>query len=254
MLPAVTTPKPKRLQANIPSPIAATPKSIKSSASSPAASPAKMPKGRVRIARQEPGVPYGTPMSPGSPATIANISKLKSSVAEVAMEAPSPSSPAVKHWFVGESRRCLAWVMDAEGPVSSMRCEVAWPVPSPAPGEVRIRVVAVGLNVADCIAASKRRPTYPHVLGLDVAGDVDAVGPGVAGFAVGDRVSDTSGSGMHCAVDSIVPLSLPFPFQVYHHGDWHNPYGGFAEYAIGTAVTMRRIPEGMTYEGEGAMI
>ncbi|MGI5481498.1 NADP-dependent oxidoreductase [Streptomyces lavendofoliae] len=65
--------------------------------------------------------------------------------------------------------------------------------PAPGPGEVRVRVVAAGVNPLD----HKRRygwmeefypTTFPAVPGLEFAGVVDALGEGAAGFAVGDEV------------------------------------------------------------------
>ncbi|MDX8482804.1 zinc-dependent alcohol dehydrogenase family protein [Mesorhizobium sp. VK24D] len=65
-------------------------------------------------------------------------------------------------------------------------------VSPPGPGEVRIRVKALGLNRAE---ASMRNGTYietpalPSGLGLEAAGIVEALGEGVDGFATGDAVS-----------------------------------------------------------------
>lgn len=67
------------------------------------------------------------------------------------------------------------------------------PVPEPAPTEVRVRVHAAGINPVDWktragagIAGLLGAP--PWVLGWDVAGVVDHLGPGVTRFQVGDRV------------------------------------------------------------------
>jgi NADPH:quinone reductase-like Zn-dependent oxidoreductase len=63
-------------------------------------------------------------------------------------------------------------------------------VPSPGPGELLIAVKATGLNPVDW----KIQTTgyfindYPAVLGTDSAGVVEAVGEGVTGFVVGDKV------------------------------------------------------------------
>ncbi|WP_315500951.1 zinc-binding dehydrogenase [Actinomyces radicidentis] len=56
------------------------------------------------------------------------------------------------------------------------------PVVEPGAGQVRLRVAAVGLNPVDwkVARAGSDAWTWPHVLGLDVAGTVDAVGPGVS--------------------------------------------------------------------------
>lgn len=66
------------------------------------------------------------------------------------------------------------------------------PVPTPDPGEVLVRVAAVGLNPLDVkIAAGQAahaRVTPPAVLGLEAAGTVAAVGASVDGFGVGDEI------------------------------------------------------------------
>jgi NADPH:quinone reductase-like Zn-dependent oxidoreductase len=65
------------------------------------------------------------------------------------------------------------------------------PDPEPGPGHVRVRVVAAALNHLD-LWVRQGIPgidlTFPHVLGADGAGVVDAVGPGVEGVAPGDEV------------------------------------------------------------------
>jgi len=63
------------------------------------------------------------------------------------------------------------------------------PVPSPLPGEVRVKVHAVGINPVD----TKRRQNAPYtdfpvVLGWDISGVVDALGEGVTAFQMGDEV------------------------------------------------------------------
>jgi NADPH:quinone reductase len=60
------------------------------------------------------------------------------------------------------------------------------PPPEPGPGEVRIRVRACGLNFADSLMIKGQyqdRPALPFVPGFEVAGRIDACGPGVADFA-----------------------------------------------------------------------
>ena len=66
------------------------------------------------------------------------------------------------------------------------------PDPEPGAGEVLIRVRAAGLNGADMM---QRRGLYPappgapqDIPGLELAGDVEALGPGASRFAEGDRV------------------------------------------------------------------
>ena len=65
------------------------------------------------------------------------------------------------------------------------------PDPAPGPGDVRIAVRAAGVNFADVLARLglyPDAPPLPAVIGYEVAGVVDALGTGVTGLSVGDRV------------------------------------------------------------------
>jgi NADPH:quinone reductase-like Zn-dependent oxidoreductase len=72
------------------------------------------------------------------------------------------------------------------------------PVPEPGPGEVLVRLKAAALNGLD-IWVRKGWPSlklqYPHIPGADGAGEVAALGPGVSGWTVGDRVVINSNLG-----------------------------------------------------------
>jgi NADPH:quinone reductase-like Zn-dependent oxidoreductase len=62
----------------------------------------------------------------------------------------------------------------------------------PGPGEIRIRVKAIGVNRADILMRSGtyiQTPSLPSGLGLEAAGFVDEIGSGVEGLSPGDRVS-----------------------------------------------------------------
>jgi len=66
------------------------------------------------------------------------------------------------------------------------------PLEAPGPGEVRLKVEAIGLNRAEVMyrqAQYLEAPEYPSRIGYEAAGTVDALGPGVEGFEIGDRVS-----------------------------------------------------------------
>lgn len=70
--------------------------------------------------------------------------------------------------------------------------------PEPGAGEVKLRIRACGLNFADLLMARgeyQEKPPLPAVLGLEVAGEVVAVGPGVTGLAPGQRVAAFAGHG-----------------------------------------------------------
>ena len=69
------------------------------------------------------------------------------------------------------------------------------PLPKAGQGEVRVRVLASGLEYTDTLIrrhlypqTAARRP--PFVMGYDLVGEIDQLGVGVSGFQVGDRVAD----------------------------------------------------------------
>lgn len=67
-------------------------------------------------------------------------------------------------------------------------------LPPPGPGEVRVRHEAIGLNFIDTYHRTGLYPVpLPTVLGSEAAGIVEAVGEGVTGFSVGDRVGYATG-------------------------------------------------------------
>ncbi|MDH2443701.1 quinone oxidoreductase [Amnibacterium sp. CER49] len=67
-------------------------------------------------------------------------------------------------------------------------------VPEPGEGELLVELAATGVNFVDVYRRTGTYPVaFPHVPGTEGAGRVAAVGPGVAGFAVGDRVATAEG-------------------------------------------------------------
>jgi len=93
------------------------------------------------------------------------------------------------------------------------------PVPEPGPGEVRIRVRAAAVNFPDLMQTRgehQHKPPVPFVPGMELAGEVDAVGEGVEAFKVGDAVC---GGGR----------------------------GGMAEYAVLPAAGLRRKPATLSF-------
>jgi NADPH2:quinone reductase len=73
------------------------------------------------------------------------------------------------------------------------------PDPQPGLGQIRVRVMAAGLNGADLMQKAGGYPAPPGVPadipGMELAGEVDAVGPGATRFSVGDRVMAIVGGG-----------------------------------------------------------
>lgn len=113
-----------------------------------------------------------------------------------------------------------AAVVAAHGPPEGLRLVEDWPLPRPGPGEVLVRTAAFGLNFAELMVIAgtyQALPTPPFVPGEELAGTVAATGPGVSGFAAGDRV-----------------LGLP-------------PFGAYADCAVVAEADLFRIPEGMDF-------
>ncbi|HSD26419.1 MAG TPA: alcohol dehydrogenase catalytic domain-containing protein, partial [Vicinamibacteria bacterium] len=102
----------------------------------------------------------------------------------------------------------------APGPPEVLK-ESRRPTPVPAAGEVLIRVAAAGVNRPDLMQREGKYPPPPgasDVPGLEVAGTVVALGPGVLGRSVGDEVCAlVTGGGYaeYCAAP--VPQCLPVP-------------------------------------------
>lgn len=88
-----------------------------------------------------------------------------------------------------------AWVVESfEAPLNYTRIEK----PEVGPGLVLLDIRATGLNFADLLMIKgtyQETPTPPFSPGLEVAGTIKAVGPGVKGLEVGQRVAAYAGSG-----------------------------------------------------------
>lgn len=98
--------------------------------------------------------------------------------------------------------------------------------PEPAPGLVRIRVAAAALNFPDvlmCRGEYQVKPPLPFIPGAEVAGEIDALGAGVHGLEVGQRV-----------------LAIPSA-------------GGFAEYTLAPAGSVFPIPASMPFAPAAAL-
>lgn len=121
-----------------------------------------------------------------------------------------------------------AWILE-DSPGSYRHAEV--PTPEPGPGEVRIEVRASALNHIDLwLTRGQPRPrSFPHVSGSDVAGVIDAVGPGGTRWAPGDEVvmeaAVTTEEAIHRrGIDSVEEPGL--------HLLGEHRWGGHAEYVV----------------------
>jgi NADPH:quinone reductase-like Zn-dependent oxidoreductase len=124
----------------------------------------------------------------------------------------------------------------------------AVPAPRPAAGEVVVRVRAAGVNHLDLDlrAGTSRLPVaLPHVPGMEVAGEVVELGPGVEGVTAGDRIAvlyqSRCGTCSFCVAgeDSLCPDAQLLGI--------HRP-GGYAEYVAAPAALAVRLPDSVSFE------
>ncbi|MEO8704633.1 MAG: NAD(P)H-quinone oxidoreductase [Kofleriaceae bacterium] len=101
------------------------------------------------------------------------------------------------------------------------------PLPEPARGEVRVRIRATAINRADLLQRMGSYPAPadapPDIPGLEIAGEVAALGPGVERWKVGDRVFGLVGG------------------------------GGYAEAIVAHERALARIPDGLTFDQAAAI-
>ena len=123
------------------------------------------------------------------------------------------------------------------GPPEVMRLEEV-PTPVPQAGEVLVQVCAVSVNrTLDLVVRSGAYSLpvqLPHVLGVDPSGVIAALGPGVAGRKIGDRV---------VTMQFVRPATATsFPVVLGLHA-----WGGYAEYVKVPAEITHPIPEGVDF-------
>jgi len=145
-----------------------------------------------------------------------------------------------------------AVVMEARGGPEVLKVAEV-PTPEPGPKEVRIRVKAAALNHLDIWVrkgvASPKLP-LPHILGADASGVVDAVGPGVTGFAPGDEVVVNPGlSCGHCERCLAGEDNLCAKYEILGE----HRFGAYAEYLVVPEVNLLKKPPNLSFEEAAAI-
>src|SRR6478672_4990841 len=92
------------------------------------------------------------------------------------------------------------------------------PTPSPAAGEILVKVAAAGVNRPDVMQRMGHYPPPPGITdisGLEIAGVIEKLGDGVGGWRVGDRVTAlVAGGGYAEYCVAPAPQCLPIPANV----------------------------------------
>jgi D-arabinose 1-dehydrogenase-like Zn-dependent alcohol dehydrogenase len=117
-------------------------------------------------------------------------------------------------------------------------------IPDPEAGSVRIKVQACGICHSDSITKNGLMPglQYPRVPGHEVAGVIDAVGPAVNGWKVGERVG-VGWNGGYCGYCDACRHGNLFACLTYTRVTGVTYDGGYADYMIATAEALARIPD-----------
>ena len=124
-----------------------------------------------------------------------------------------------------------ALVLEGHGGQDRLSFRSDWPEPEPGPGEVVVRVGACSLNYHDVFTRRGMpgiKVPIPVVPGLDIAGEIEALGAGVEGWSVGQRV----------LVDPIWP-------ERGLMGEMLD--GGLAEKALCSAGQLVSMPDGVSF-------
>src|SRR5258708_21598187 len=103
-------------------------------------------------------------------------------------------------------------------------------VEEPSEGEVRMRIRAIGINRTDITLRSGRSPAKPQLpakIGFEAAGEIEAIGGGVKGFAIGDRVA-------------LIPAYAA------------SRYGLYGESSVAPARSLVKVPDTVNFEQAAA--
>jgi len=130
------------------------------------------------------------------------------------------------------------------------------PRPAPGPGQLLVKVSAAGVNFIETYQRSGVYPvSYPFTPGSEAAGTVEEVGPGVEGFAPGDRVASSDGAGTY-AEYALFPAgkSFPVPDGVDDGVAAALPLQGMtAHYLINSSYNVKPGDTALTYAGAGGV-
>ena len=130
-----------------------------------------------------------------------------------------------------------AMVLTEHGGMDKLVLDANYPDPKPGEGQIVIKVGACSLNYHDVFTRRGMpgiKVPVPVIIGLDVAGEVAELGPGVSGWSVGDRV-----------------LINPIDLKRGLTGEMFD--GGLAEYFLASEEQLIRMPDGVSFAQAAAL-
>ena len=134
-------------------------------------------------------------------------------------------------------------VAGAKGPLELVERQI----PEPGPGSVRVKVQACGICHSDSVTKEGIWPgiQFPRVSGHEVAGTIDALGSGVAGWRAGQRVG-VGWHGGHCGYCDSCRRGDFVTCQIAPQIPGITYDGGYAEYMVAPAAALALIPDGLS--------
>lgn len=121
-----------------------------------------------------------------------------------------------------------AWLIEQPGRIDNLVWRDIEDVKA-SEGQLVVRVISIALNPVDykVIESGNKSWSYPHIPGVDIAGEVIEIGENVVGFKVGDRVA--------CHTNL-------------------NEKGAFAEQAVINAASTAKIPDSISFDQAAAIL
>ncbi len=145
----------------------------------------------------------------------------------------------------------VAQIIRSNGPIEIVEREI----PEPGAGSVRVKVEACGVCHSDSVTKEGIWPgiQYPRVPGHEIAGIIDALGPGVAGWTQGQRVG-VGWHGGHCGYCDSCRRGDFVTCQIAPQVPGIAYDGGYAEYMIAPASALASIPDGLSAVDAGPLM
>lgn len=145
----------------------------------------------------------------------------------------------------------VAQIIRSNGPIEIVEREI----PEPGAGSVRVKVEACGVCHSDSVTKEGIWPgiQYPRVPGHEIAGIIDALGPGIAGWTQGQRVG-VGWHGGHCGYCDSCRRGDFVTCQIAPQVPGIAYDGGYAEYMIAPASALASIPDGLSAVDAGPLM